>query len=293
VTDVDDQERMATAFEEQRERLSSLALRMLGSRAEAEDVVQEAWLRFSRTGDAGIDNVGAWLTTVTSRLCLNVLQSRRSRPTAELDSEVPVVGTDVDPQEESVLADTVGLAMLVVLDTLSPAERIAFVLHDLFALPFDEIAPIVGRTPDATRQLASRARRRVRGQELPEQPDRLRQARLVEGFLAAARAGDLTALLEVLDPGIVLRADAAAAAMGAADQLVGIEEVATFSGRARGATPALLDGVPGAVWQQAGVLRVAFVCTFDDERIVAIDLVGDPDRLADLDVVVADSHHTH
>ena len=264
---------------------------MLGSAGEAHDAVQEAWIRLSRSDAAAIENLGAWLTTVVSRLCLNVLQARRARPEVPLDADAPEPATTdaegTDPEHEALLADSIGLALLVVLDTLAPAERVAFVLHDMFGVPFEDIAAIVGRNPPAARQLASRARRRVRREDAPGATRRLEQARLVDAFLAAARAGEFEQLLAVLDPDVVLRADAAGVAMGAAPELRGAPAVAGFSRRARGARPALLGGAPAAVWMPGGELRVVYAFTVRDEAIVAIDLIADPERLTTLDLDVA------
>ena len=209
---------LTTTFEEQRPRLTALASRMLGSKTEADDAIQEAWIRFSRSDTSGVENLGAWLTTVVSRVCLNALQSRRTRSSDPLDAELADMASDeteLDPEHEALLADSVGLALLIVLDSLTPTERVAFVLHDMFAVPFEEIAPIVGRNAAATRQLASRARRRVQHADADHGPDRLRQSRLVDAFLQAARRGDFAALVELLDPDVVLRSDAAAVAFGA------------------------------------------------------------------------------
>ncbi len=273
-------DRLAERFEEHRARLTSIARRMLGSRSEADDAVQETWIRLSRTDADEIDDLGRWLTTVLSRVCLNTLQARRSRPEVPLDGEAPEPAGGDDPEEEVLLADTVGLALLVVLDTLSPAERVAFVLHDVFAIPFEDIAPIVRRNPPATRQLASRARRRVRGGD-PEAPaGRRRQARLVEAFLAAARGGDFEGLLAVLDPDVVLRADAGVVALGAEPEVHGARAVAGWCRRARGAVEALLDGEPVLVWVHDGAPRVVYAFTVAGERIVGVDLVSDPARVA-------------
>jgi len=261
---------------------------MLGSSGEADDAVQEAWIRLSRSDAAAIDNLGGWLTTVTSRVCLNVLQSRRSRPEVPLDPDAPEpAASDAagdDPEHEALLADSIGLALLVVLDTLSPAERVAFVLHDMFGVPFDEIAPIVRRSPPATRQLASRARRRVRRQDAGQAANRVQHARLVDAFLAAARGGRFEALLAVLDPDVVLRADAAAVALGAAPETRGAVDVAGWCRYARGARPALVDGAPAVVWMPGGTLRVVYRFTTEGDRITAIDLIADPERLRDLDL---------
>ncbi len=281
-----DEEILADRFEASRGHLRAVAYRMLGSATEADDAVQEAWLRLRRSDTSEVENLRAWLTTVVARVCLNLLQSRRTRREEPLEErEPPVQGGD--PEGEALLADSVGLALLVVLDTLTPAERLAFVLHDLFAVPFEDIAPIVERTPAATRQLASRARRRVQGAE--PQPDAARQRAVVEAFLAASRGGDFDALLELLDPDVVLHADDAAARTGAPTGLRGARTVAeTFAGRARQARPALVDGVPALVWAPGGVPRVVFSFTITDGRIVAVDTSADPVRLAQLDVVLLD-----
>ncbi|HEX6972985.1 MAG TPA: sigma-70 family RNA polymerase sigma factor [Vicinamibacterales bacterium] len=271
---------LAERFESHRVHLRAVAYRMLGSFDEAEDAVQEAWLRLSRAGGDGIENLGGWLTTVVSRVCLDMLRSRGSRREEMLDAPDMVDTGTPDPSRDALLADTIGSALLVVLDTLSPAERIAFVLHDVFDLSFDDIAPIVERSPDAARQLASRARRRVQGAS-SNADDRVRRRRLVDAFLAASRAGDFSALLAVLDPDVIVRADGAAVHMGAAAEVRGAAAVAeTFKGRAQGAQPAFLDGAPGLVWMASAQPRVAFRFTIRDERISAIDLVADPEHLA-------------
>jgi len=307
---------LAERFEENRPHLRAVAYRMLGSASEADDAVQETWLRLSRSGPDGVENLGGWLTTIVARVSLNMLRSRTLRREEPMDA--PVAGEPVtqpadgtDPEHEAVLADSVGLALLVVLDTLTPAERLAFVLHDMFAVPFDEIAPIVERSPVATRQLASRARRRVqeaRGQEAggqeaepgaERQPGEISRRRdVVNAFLAASREGHFDALLTMLDPDIVLRADAAAAQMGAdsadaaaarlsADsQVTGARAVAGFfSGRAAAVRPALIDGTPGAVWTLRGEPRVVFAFTITAGTITAIDLIADPERIARFEVV--------
>jgi RNA polymerase sigma-70 factor, ECF subfamily len=282
-------DRLAERFQEQRGRLRAIALRILGSPSDADDAVQEAWLRVSRSDTSAVDNFGSWLTTVVSRVCLNMLQARRSRPQAPADPDLPEPVADLaesDPEHQALLADSIGLALLVVLDTLTPAERVAFVLHDIFAIPFDQIAPIVERSTPATRQLAHRARARVRRQDATPHADRLRQAALVDAFLAAAREGDFDALLAVLDPDVVLRADERAVALGAAKETRGAEHVATFARRARGAVRALLDGDPAAVWMPGGQLRVVYAFTTGAGGITAIDLIADPERLRDIDLVV-------
>jgi RNA polymerase sigma factor (sigma-70 family) len=289
---VTDSDWLASQFEQHRARLRAVAYRMLGSTSEAEDAVQDAWLRLNRADAAEIHNLGGWLTTVVARVCLDMLRARGSRREAdwaELTPEgvVSEVG-EADPEHQAVVADSVGLALLVVLETLAPAERVAFVLHDLFAVPFEEIAPIVGRSPTAARQLASRARRRVHGASVAD-PDRSRQRAIVDAFLAASRGGDFQALLRLLDPDVVLRSDAAALATGAPDGLRGARAVAeTFAGRARVAKPALVGGRVGLVWAPGGRPRVAFDIGIAHGRIVAIDLVADPERLRELHVTILD-----
>jgi RNA polymerase sigma-70 factor (ECF subfamily) len=288
---VHDTDWLAQRFEEHRTRLTAVANRMLGSTSEADDAVQEAWLRLSRSDAESIENLGAWLTTVLSRVCLNILQSRRARPEVPLGPDLPepaageIAGTD--PEHEALLADSIGLALLIVLETLSPAERVAFVLHDMFGVPFEEIAPIVGRNAPAARQLASRARRRVRREDASGEEDRLRHAKLVDAFLAAARNGEFDRLLALLDSDVVLSADQTAAQMGAAREIHGAAEVARFSRRARGATPALLDGAAAVVWVVDGQPCVVYSFTTSGERITAIELIADPARLRELDLVIA------
>jgi RNA polymerase sigma-70 factor (ECF subfamily) len=285
---------LADQFEASRPHLRAMAYRMLGSTSEAEDAVQEAWLRLSRADSTGVQNLCGWLTTVVGRVCLDLLRSRKARREEPMGGRVaePVVGREdpADPEHQAVLAESVGVALLVVLETLAPDERLAFVLHDLFGVPFDEIAPVVGRTPAAARQLASRARRRVQGATPPGAVAVARQRRIVEAFLAASRDGDLQGLLALLDPDVVLRADATVVRRpraGVAPEVSGAPGVAAaFSGRARGVRLALLDGVPGAVWLAGGRPRGAFRFEIVGDRIVAIDLLGDPDRLERLDVVV-------
>ena len=280
---------LAERFEENRPHLRAVAYRMLGSSTEADDAVQEAWLRLSRAGTSGVDNLGGWLTTIVARVSLNMLRSRTLRREEPIDA--PVTGQPVtpppngtDPEHEAVLADSVGLALLVVLDTLTPAERLAFVLHDMFAVPFEEIAPVVERSPAATRQLASRARRRV--QEARAQPGEIsRRREVVAAFLAASREGDFDALLTMLDPDIVLRADNAAAQMGADAEAIGPRAVAgIFSGRAKALRPALIDDAPGAVWTYRGETRVVFAFTFTGGTITAIEQIADPERIARFEV---------
>ena len=299
---------LAQQFEPHRARLRAVAHRMLGSEAEADDAVQETWLRLDRGEAAGIENLGAWLTTVVARICLDMLRARQSRREDALDGDTADADasslTDPDeshrPDSQVWLADSIGVALLVVLERLAPVERIAFVLHDLFDVPFDEIAPIVGRSPTATRQLASRARRRVRGTPEPSDADRAQQRRMVDAFLAASRDGDLEALLTALDPDVVLHADRAAvdtaaayATRGApalAPELRGARAVAdAFKGRARAARAALVDGLPGAVWLHDGVPRAVFRFTLARGRIAAIDITMDPARIGELSLQVRDA----
>jgi RNA polymerase sigma factor (sigma-70 family) len=282
---------LADRFEEHRGRLRAIAYRILGSPGDADDAVQEAWLRFSRSDTSAVDNLGSWLATVVSRVCLNMLQARRSRPQPSADPDLPEPAAPLDesdPEYQALLADSVGLALLVVLDTLAPAERVAFVLHDVFAIPFDQIAPIVDRSTPATRQLASRARARVRQPETTRRVDRLRQSTLVAAFLAAARTGDFAALLALLDPGVVLRADDQAVKMGAARESRGAEQVAAFLQHARGVRAALLDGAAAAVWMPGGRPRVVLAFTTSGQRITAVEAIADPDRLRRLDLVISE-----
>jgi RNA polymerase sigma-70 factor (ECF subfamily) len=293
---------LAERFEANRGHLRAVAYRMLGSRSEAEDAVQEAWLRLSRSDAGEVDNLGGWLTTVVARICLDMLRSKKSRREEPLDAHAPdeFESGDDGPEHERLMADSVGLAMLVVLETLTPAERVAFVLHDMFDLAFEDIAPIVGRTPVAARQLASRARRRVQGAPAAPDADRSRQKEIVEAFLAASRTNDFSALLAVLDPNVVLRADSVAVAtsieaqargvQGApqlAPEIRGSERVArTFAGRATAAQPALVDGVPGLVWAPGGKVVAVFAFTVSGGKVVGIDLTADPERIEKLDVEI-------
>jgi RNA polymerase sigma factor (sigma-70 family) len=288
---MDEHDWLAERFEAHRSHLRAVAYRMLGSLSEADDAVQESWLNVSRSDTSGVDNLGGWLTTVVARVCLDMLRSRKSRREEPLDPHVsePIVSradAAVDPEHEVVLADSVGLALLVVLETLAPAERVAFVMHDLFAVPFDEIAPIVGRSPAAARQLASRARRRVQGAATPD-ADLTRQRAVVDAFLAASRGGDFGALLALLDPNVVLRADGAVVRTGASAEVRGATAVAeTFSGRARAAQLALVNGAAGAVWAQGGRPRVVFGFSIVRGKIVEIEMIADPERLGQLDIVL-------
>ncbi len=293
---MDENEFLARGFEEHRSHLRAVAYRILGSLNEADDAVQEAWLRLHRSDTGEVRNLGGWLTTVVGRVCLDMLRSRSSRREGPLEteqSEAPADSADgTDPEHEALLADSVGLALLVVLDTLGPAERLAFVLHDLFAVPFEDIAVVLDRTPAATRQLASRARRRVQGRSPEaEQADQARRREVVDAFLAAARGGDFDALLAVLDPDVVLRADRAVPLLGAEHELRGRPSVlSAFLGKAQDARTALLDGTVGAVWAPSGgPLRGALHFTISDGRVTAIDVVADPERLGRLDVTLLDA----
>jgi len=285
---------LAEQFEANRTHLRSVAYRLLGSPSEADDAVQEAWIRLSRSDTSGVENLGGWLTTVVARVCLDLLRSRAARREEPLGPHVPEPNVSreegIDPEHEALTADSVGLALLVVLETLAPAERLAFVLHDVFDVPFDEIAPIVGRSSTAARQLASRARRRVRGAATEkEDADLTRQRAVVDAFLAAARGGDFDTLLAMLDPDVVLRADRAAVSAGASGEVHGAAAVARqFSGRARVAQPALVDGAVGAVWAPGGRPRVVFDFTITRGKIVAITILADPERLRQLDLAILD-----
>jgi RNA polymerase sigma factor (sigma-70 family) len=285
---MDERDWLADRFEEHRPHLRAVAYRMLGSLAEADDAVQDAWLRLSRAGTGEVENLGGWLTAIVARICLNMLRARRTRREESLDAHLPdpVISPEgpLQPEEEALLADSVGLALLVVLDSLSPAERLAFVLHDLFAVPFEEIAPMVGRSPAAARQLASRARRRVKGAELPAaDPDLARQRDVVNAFFRAARGGDFDALVALLDPDVVLRSDFGArrpdapkvtrgAAAVARQALIGAIPTAHLH-------PALVNGAAGAVVTVRGrpIAVLGFIVT--DGRIIEIDAIADPDRV--------------
>jgi RNA polymerase sigma-70 factor (ECF subfamily) len=268
-------------FEAHRHHLHAVAYRMLGSANEAEDAVQDAWLRLARTDTDNVHNMKGWLTTVVARVCLDMLRSRAARREVSLDAALPAESPD--PEREATLADSVGLAMLVLLDTLTPAERLAFVLHDMFGLPFDEIGGILGRSPDAAKMLASRARHRVR-ESKPPAGDQAQRRRLVEAFLAAARNGDFRALLEVLDPDVVARADTLAAPAGTPRLLRGAEAVArqalAFSQRAAHARVALVEGSPAIVVEPHGRLVTIMTFTIVGERIAALEVIADPRRLA-------------
>lgn len=289
-----DQDWLAQRFEAHRSRLEAVAYRMLGSRSDADDAVQEAWLRLSRTDPGTVDNLGGWLTTVVGRVCLDMLRARAAHREQPLDDHVPQVPASVfdegDPEEEAVMAESVGLALLVVLDTLAPAERLALVLHDMFAVPFDEIASILGRSANATKQLASRARQRVRATAAAPSADVTRQTELVKAFLAASRNGDFAALLKLLDPGVVLRADPVAIRAGALAEIHGAPAVANqFAARAVETLPTLVAQTPGTVWAVTPrAPRAAFRFAIRHGKIVHIDLVFDPLRLRQLDLAISD-----
>ncbi|HEX8049725.1 sigma-70 family RNA polymerase sigma factor [Rhizobium sp.] len=293
---MDEKKWQAEKFEANRPHLRAVAYRMLGSRTEAEDAVQEAWLRLSRTDTSEIDNLGGWLTTVTARICLDWLRSRKSRREEPLTVRVPEpvvsheAGNGTDPEQDALLADSVGLALPVVLEKLTPAERLAFVLHDMFDMAFDDIAPIVGRSTIATRQLASRARRRAQGVPPTAEADLARQRHLVDAFFTASRNGDMTALLTALDPDVVFRADAVATRMGALAEIRGSSAVAeTFRGRAQGARLAVINGAVGAVVILGGQLRIALRLTItDDGGITGINAMADPEELRKLEILLID-----
>jgi RNA polymerase sigma factor (sigma-70 family) len=296
---MDEQLLLADRFEAHRGRLRAVAYRMLGSVPEADDAVQEAWLRIGRADTSDVDNMGGWLTTVVARVCLNMLRARKSRPEASIPGHVPDPILDredrLDPEHEMLLGESVGLALLVVLETLAPAERVAFVLHDVFAVPFDEIAPVVGRSPTATRQLASRARRRVRGVAPVPDRDLRAQRTIVDAFLAAVRGGDFEGLLAVLDPDVVLRADGGLRWVGATREIRGAETVArsalTITRRLTGfnVQHALVNGAAGIVSRdENGQPFSVMGFTVRDGRIVEIDVLADPERLRQLDLTVLD-----
>jgi RNA polymerase sigma factor (sigma-70 family) len=284
---LDEHEWLAVRFEEHRAHLQRVAYRMLGSLSEADDAVQDTWLRLSRSGADGVENLGGWLTTIVARVCLNMLRSRRARREESLDLHIPdpVIRpvAALDPEEEALLADSVGLALLVVLDTLAPAERLAFVLHDMFELPFQEIAPMVGRTPAAARQLASRARRRVKVAEIPVPDPGVEQRRVVDAFFRAARGGDFDALVALLDPDVVLRADFGARRAGAPRTIHGAAAVArqALLGAAPAARlhPALIGGAAGAVVTIDGRPFAVLGFTVSGGRIVEMDVIADRDRV--------------
>jgi RNA polymerase sigma factor (sigma-70 family) len=287
---------LARQFEEHRGHLRSVAYRMLGSGSEADDAVQEAWLRLSRSDAGDIENLGGWLTTVVARICLNMLRSRGTRREQLIDPHVPdpvvTLEDEIDPEQEAVLADSVGLALHVVLETLTPAERLAFVLHDMFAVPFDEIATIVGRSPDAARQLASRARRRVQGAAVPD-ADLSRQREVVDAFFAAARDGDFDALVAVLDPDVVVRSDGGVLRPVATRVTHGAEAVARqaimFARPGGTLRPALVNGAAGVVIFVDGEPVTIMGFTVTEGRVVAIDALSDPERIRRLDLAGLDA----
>jgi RNA polymerase sigma factor (sigma-70 family) len=281
-----DEKNLAERFEADRAHLTRVAYRMLGSLPEAEDAVQESWLRLSRDGGSEVGNLTGWLTTVVARISLDMLRKRKSRREDPADADTPEPADAHGPDRERELADSVGAALLVVLEALEPAERIAFVLHDMFDLPFDQIAPIVGRTPVATRQLASRARRRVQG--APKEEARAQRA-VVDAFLLAAREGNFEGLLAALDPQVVMRGDAAAIKLGGPRQLSGSHAVAkSFQGRAQAALSILVDGVPGILVAPNGHLLLVLAVTFRDGKIAGIEAIADPERLAAMSFALAE-----
>jgi RNA polymerase sigma factor (sigma-70 family) len=291
---MNEREYLAERFEEHRTHLRAVAYRMLGSLSEVDDAVQEAWLRLNRTDTEGIDNLGGWLTTVVARVCLDMLRSRQSRREQPLTPDAPepvATGTGgSSPEQEALLADSVGLALLVVLDRLTPAERLAFVLHDMFAMPFEEIAPIVGRSAEATRQLASRARRRVRGGGAPD-PDLVQQREVVDAFIAALRAGDFEGLLAVLDPDLVVRADMAVPSSAPTEvrgAAVWAKGAVAYGHMARLTRPALVDGAIGVVVAPQGRLVRALRFTIANGKITEIEVIGNPARLSELEVSIVD-----
>ena len=297
---MDEQDWLAKRFEEHRSHLRAVAYRMLGSISEADDAVQEAWLRLSRSETSGVENLGGWLTTVVGRVCLDMLRSRTSRRVVPLGESLgtrvpePLVSRadGIDPEHEALLADSVGLALLVVLETLTPAERLAFVLHDMFSVPFEEIAPVVGRSPTAARQLASRARRRVQGEAHVPDADLATQREVVDAFLAASRDGDFDTLLAVLDPDVVLRIDGGAVRAGLSREVRGARAVAeqtlTFSRLSPFVRPALVNGAAGVVVAPRGRPFSVMGFTIRGGKIVEVDILADPARLSRLDVSVFD-----
>ena len=274
-----------TAFEVERSRLTAIAIRILGSQTDADDVLQEAWLRLARTD--GVDEPPAWLTTVVTRLCLDQLRKRRARSMAETGAEAAEHNEPADPEADALLAETMGDAMQIVLDTLAPAERAAFVLHDVFGYPFDEVSAIMGRSGTAVRQLASRARRKVQGvpESVAAQAARAESRRVVDAFLTAARGGDLTNLLSLLAPDAVMRADLIGQNMGTDPSYNGAAAVAARFNGARGAVPVIIDGELGAAWIQAREVKVAFVFHVEAGLVREVELIADPEVLATMDVV--------
>jgi RNA polymerase sigma factor (sigma-70 family) len=294
---MDVSDRLAGRFDASRPRLRAMAYRMLGSLSDADDAVQEGWLHAARGGADDVANLEGWFTTIVARVCLDMLRSRKSRREEPLDPiDAAVAGYEQGPEQEAMLADSVGLALLVVLDTLPPAERVAFVLHDTFGLPFGEIASITGRSPDAARQLASRGRRRIQGTGPDTDPAAgarlVRQRQVAEAFMAASRDGDLEGLIAVLDPEVVLHSDATASPSGAPLTVHGAAAVAggarAASARSRYGRIALVNGAPGLIMAPRGQLLVALAFTFSGDKISQIDVVADPDRLAQLDLGLLD-----
>ncbi len=299
---MDEHDYLAERFEEHRTHLRAVAYRMLGSPTEADDAIQETWLRLSRSDTREVQNLTGWLTTVVGRVCLDMLRSRRSRREGPLEERLggvhgpePIAGRaeeETDPEHEALLADSVGVALLVVLETLSPAERLAFVLHDMFGVPFEEIGSILDRSPAATRQLASRARRRVRGADMIPDTDLTRQREAVDAFLVAARGGDFDALVAVLDPDVVLRSDGGVVRAGLSREVRGARGVAeqalTFSGLAPFARPALVNGAAGVLVAPGGKMYAIMGFTVARGRIVEIDVLADPARLGKLDLALLD-----
>jgi len=284
---------LAARFEESRPHLRVVAYRLLGSREEADDALQESWIKLSRSDPGKVENLTGWLTTIVARVCLDMLRSRKARPEEPAGAQIPESLTSPDeptlPEQQALIADSIGSAMLVVLDTLSPPERVAFVLHDIFGVSFEEIAPIIGKTTAASRQLGSRARRRVQGTGHPPSASTSRQRAVVDAFLLASRSGNFEALLALLDPDVVLRSDATAIAAGRPAQIRGAHEVAQmFSGRARGAQPTLIDGEAGLVWAPGGQPRVVFALDIDGDVITRIDVIADPGHLAGLELEILD-----
>jgi RNA polymerase sigma-70 factor (ECF subfamily) len=290
---VEDANWLTKRFEEHRTHLRGVAYRMLGSLGEADDAVQEAWLRLNRADASGIDNLGGWLTTIVGRVCLDMLRSRKSRREQPLDAQAPEPGPShahvPSPENEALLADAVGVALLVVLDRLTPHERLAFVLHDLFAVPFDEIAPIVGRSPTAARQLASRARRRVQGADAVPDAELTEQREVINAFLKALRSGDFDALVAVLDPDFTIQSDAVAAPP-VGSEVRGAQawarQALTYSRGARFAQPALINGALGVIVAPRGKLMRALRFTMHAGKVVSIEVIGEPARLQELDVAV-------
>lgn len=281
------------AFEASRAHLRAVAYRMLGSLSEAEDAVQEAWLRLARNDPGTIDNLSGWLTTVVARICLDMLRRRKARKEDELGTEPQAAASQapsISPEDEMAMADSVGVALLVVLERLQPAERLAFVLHDLFAVPYEDIAAILERNPEATRQLASRARRRVRAPQDEIIPGRTERRQVVEAFLAASREGNFAALLSMLDPDAMFSADEFAARIGVLPEIRGADAVAgAFNGRAAAARPALIDGAPAILVAPRGRLLFVFLLSFRDGRISRVEAVADPERIAGLEITVPEA----